>query len=322
MRRYRRRFLAVVAIAVGCPSLVHAQAAKPRRIGLGFQVSREVAKTLEEAFREGLREQGYAVGRDLILDVRYADGDRSRLPGIVDELIALKPEVLAGFESVAQVMQAKTSTIPIVLTNSSNPVAIGLARSLRRPGGNVTGVASLWEELPAKQIEILREILPRLSRIGLLLDTTYPGSKATEEVARKSAATVGARIVTYSVRDREELDQVLARIAKDRPEALMGGAGGVVINHARLITEEALRLKIPSLGSLRMQSLFYYGPSLLQAYRDAAKYVDRILKGAKAAELPIEQPTRFELVVNLKVARAIGVRIPASVLGRADQVIE
>jgi len=275
-----------------------------------------------DAFVAGLRDHGHVVGRNLILDVRYGDGGPSRLPAQVDELIALKPDVLAGFEAPAKIMKGKTSTIPIVLTSSSDPVGIGLAQSLRRPGGNVTGISHVWEQLVPKSIELLREFVPRLTRIGLLLDTTSPGSRAAEENARNAAKTYGATIVPYYVENLSTLEKALAAMSKDRLDGLTGGGGGVIINFARLILENSLRLRIPTAGNVDLGALFSYGPSLIQAYRDSARYVDKILKGAKPGELPIEQPTKFEMAINLKAARALGLKIPQSVMMRVDRVIE
>lgn len=326
MSQFRRRQFLIIAGALLATPLAHTQTGRTHRIGLGFQVSRALARPLEEAFIAGLRDHGQIVGQNLVVDIRYADGNPDRLPPLVDELIALKPDVLAGFETVARVMNAKTLTIPIVLTNSSDPVSIGLAQSLARPGGNVTGISSQWEELVPKHIEILREILPRLSRYGMLLDTTWPGMKATEENAQLAAQRFGMTFVPYHIANRAEVERAFAKMEKDRLDALGVSGGGVLVNLAQLIVDHLQRLHIPvSLvpgAPGEMSALFLYGPNLLQAYRDAAKYVDRILKGTRPGDLPIEQPTRFEMVVNLKIARALGLKIPPSVLLRADRVIE
>jgi putative tryptophan/tyrosine transport system substrate-binding protein len=318
----RRRFCKSAAALLLLPGSALAQTAKTPRVGLCFQVAPEIAKPLAEAFIEGLRNHGYSVGRNLILDVRYGDGSLARLPVLVDELIALKPDVLAGFETAAKIMKEKTSVIPIVITNSSDPVGIGLAQSLARPGGNVTGISVVWDQLVPKSIELVREMVPRMARAGLLLDATSPGSKTTEENVRRVAKTYGVTIVPYVVSSQAELEKSLAAMAKDRLDALAIGGGGVIVNYWNLISESSLRLKIPLAGIALSGGLFSYGPNLLEAYRDSARYVDRILKGAKPGDLPIEQPTKIELVINLKTARALGLTIPQSVLVRADRVIE
>ena len=318
----RRNFIALGSGLLVCPRLALAQSGKTDRVGLCFQVTPEIAKPLMEAFVEGLRDHGHVVGQNLILDVRYGDGSPARLPALIDELIALRPDVLAGFEAPAKIMKAKTSTIPIVLTNSSDPVGIGLAQSLARPGGNVTGISTVWEQLLPKSIELLREILPLMTRVGLLLDTTSPGSKVAGENSRSAARTFGMTTVPYLVANQAELEKALATMAKDRLDALTGAGGGVLLNFSQLIAENALRLRIPYAGNASLGALFSFAPSLTQAYRDSARYVDKLLKGAKPGELPIEQPVRFELVVNLKTARTLGVTIPQSVMLRATRVIE
>jgi putative ABC transport system substrate-binding protein len=322
----RRVFIALAGGSLACPQILLAQSGGTHRVGLGFQVAKSVAKPLEDAFVAGLRDHGHVAGKNLVIDVRYADGDTSKLPAIADELIALKPDVLAGFESIARVMKARTSTIPIVLTNSTDPVGVGLAQSLGRPGGNVTGISSQYADLPPKTIEILREILPRLSRVGLLLESAYPGSKAIEDSARTGARKAGATLVPYYLGNLAELEKAFVDMEKARPDALLVGGGGVISNLWGLIVANCQRLKIPfSTGpgvSGEAGALFLFGPSLLQAYRDAARYVDKILKGAKPSDLPIEQPTKFELVINIKTARALGLKIPQAVMLRADRVIE
>ena len=324
----RRSFFVLTATTLAAPFVHAQQAGRTYRVGLGFQVTSTVAKPLEQAFLDGLREHGLVIGRNLVVDVRYADGDAERLPAIVDQLIALKPEVLAGFETMARAMKARTSTIPIVLTNSSDPVGLGLIQSFRRPGGNVTGVSLQLEELPPKHVEIMREILPQLSRIGLLLDTSFAGSKATEENTRTAAQALGANVILYRFGNREELESAFARMVNDRPDALISSGGGVFVQFRKLIGENSQRLRIPyggmglASGGETDPALFAYGPGLLQAYRDAARYVDRILKGAKPADLPVEMPAKFNLMVNLQSARVLGIKVPQSVLARATRIIE
>lgn len=317
----RRQFLLAMGLVFVSPA-ARSQTGKTHRVGLCFQVTREIGKPLEEAFVAGLRDHGYVLGRNLIVDVRYGDGDPARLPALVDELIALKPDVLAGFEAPARIMKAKTLTIPIVLTNSSDPVGVGLVQSLRQPGGNVTGISIMGDQIIAKNIELLREILPRLARVGLLLETGFPASKALENNARGAARSYGATIVPYYISNPAELEGALSAMAKDHLDALVTGGGGTIINSAGLIAERSLQARIPLVGNTRLGALSAYGLSLEQAYRDSARYVHKILNGARPSDLPIEQPTRFRLVVNLKTASALGIKIPQSVLVRADEVIQ
>jgi ABC-type uncharacterized transport system substrate-binding protein len=322
MSRVRRRQFLIGTGALFATPLARAQTSKTYRVGLCFVVSEVVAKPLEQAFLSGLRDHGYVLGRNLVLDVRYGDGDPARLPTQVDELIALKPDVLAGFEAPARVMKAKTSAIPIVLTNSSDPVGIGLAQSLRRPGGNVTGISIVSEQMLLKNIGLMREVLPHFARFGLLLDTSFPSSKALEETARSAAGSYGAAVIPYYVSNQAELEKALAVMAKDRLDVLLAGGGGVLVNFAGAIAEHSLRQRLPLVGNAELGGLLSYGPNLVQAYRDSARYVAEILKGAKPADLPIAQPTRFQFVVNLKTAKTLGIKVPQTVLLRADRVIE
>lgn len=322
----RRELLAASGAMLAAP-FVGAQSAKSHRVALVFGPHENAVKAWERAFLEELRARGYVQGRNLVFDVRYADGDSSRVPALVDGAIALRPDVLVGFESVVRVMKARTSTIPIVLTHSSDPVGLGLAQSLARPGANVTGISMLHEQIVAKVIEIFREFLPRLNRLALILDSTSPGSRLAEENARKAAAVLHLTVVPYYAGNRAELENAMAGIARDRLDGLMiGGPLPAILSYASWIADEAARSRLPFAFSgsseNEVRAIFWFGASLPQAYRDAARYVDRVLKGASPAALPIEQPTRFELVVNVKHAKSLGIPVPRSVLLRADRVIE
>lgn len=309
------------------PSPVRAQAGKSYRVAFAWVATEATVSPYEQVFLAAMREHGYVVGRNLVYESRYANGEPTRLPGLVDELIALKPDVLAGVEQVARVMKGKTSTIPIVLTNASDPVAARLVQSLARPGGNVTGVSFLYEQLGPKHMELMREIIPRLAKVGQIHDTNSPGSKEAEEHARQAARKLGLTYVPYYVASRADVERAFAEMEKDRPDALVQGTGsGMLFSVRQLIVESALRLRIAfsssSAPSAEAGALLSYGANLEDGFRLAATYVDRILKGAKPAELPVQQPTRFEMVINLKTAKALGITIPHSVLVRADRAIE
>ncbi len=277
-------------------------------------------------FRAAMRELGYVEGRNVVYVESDAGGDRQRLPQAVDELIAHKPDVLVAWGSDASALHAKTTSIPIVLTGGFDPVGAGLAHSLRRPGKNVTGVTQLNTELPAKHIELLAEILPRASRVGMLFDTNASGCALVERSARAAAQRLGKALVTYKTGSKVEIERAFAQMETDRPDALLPCPAPVLYNHRALLFSEGLRLRIPwtsfIVANVPTGVLFAHSSSREEEHRKAATYVDRILRGAKPAELPIEQPSRFELVLNLKTAKALGLTIPQSILLRADRVIE
>ena len=325
----RRVVIAMVGGALVHPSIASAQprTGKTYRIGSAYLAPETTTRPYEAAFLAGLRERGFEGGRNLIYDVRHCDNDLARLPAAVDELIALKPDLLAGIEQVARVMRSKTALIPIVLTASSDPVAAGLVKTLSRPGGNVTGMAALTEMMAAKQVEMLGELLPRLSYVALVLDPEVSTMAVIEQHVRAAAQARRARVVTYLAKDRAGLERAFAQMERDRPDAVLSSAGsGMFFGQRHFIAESALRLRLPCSGGAAALSeagyLFSYGADLHELFRRAASHAARILQGAKPADLPIEQPTKFELVINLKTAKALGLTIPQSVLLRADQVIQ
>jgi len=325
----RRGFITVLAgVVMGWPLGVRGQlAARIHRVASAWVATEATVRPLEQAFLAVLTERGYVVGRNLLYESRYANGEPTRLPALVDELIAFRPDVLAGIEQVVRVMMSKTSAVPIVMTNASDPVAAGLVNSLSKPGGNVTGVSFQYDELAPKLIELMREILPGLSRVGHMLDTNIPGSKVEEANARQAARKLGIVYFAYYVGSRAEVDTAFAEMQKDRLDALVqNGGSGMMFGLRQVQIDNALRLRIPLITGLasyaEMGALISFGPNLIDGFRLAATYVDQILKGAKPGDLPVEQPTRFGLVINLNTAKALGLAIPQSVLIRADRVIE
>lgn len=260
-------------------------------------------------------------------------GDYSGLPALADELIALKPDVLVGIEVPAIVMRSKTTTIPIVLVASTDPVAAGLVKSLARPGTNVTGLAYRQDQLVGKHIELLTEIVPKMSRVALVNYAASANDPAAEVAARyeqfakTAAAAKGLILIVASVRDPDSVRQAFANLEKERPEGIVVVATGTTFLLRHEILGHARRLRLPTISSMSAPwadagGLVSYGPNFLESFRYAATFVDRILKGAKPAELPIEHPAKFEFVVNLKTAREIGIKIPQTNLVRADRVIE
>lgn len=323
----RRRFVAASA-ALAAASLVRAQQpGRVYRVGMAFIASSSSTRPYEQSFLAGLRAHGFEAGRNLLVEVRHCDGDQARLPAAVQELIALKPDLLAGIEQVARVMRSRTATIPIVLMHSNDPVAAGLATSLARPGGNVTGVAALTEMAAEKQIELLSQLLPGMRTVALVLDPEVPAWPRMEEHARKVAKTKGTEIVKYFAKDRRELENVFADIAQRRPDAVVLSTGsGFFFGERRFIAESLHRLRVPAAATIEefaeLGLLFARGVDLREVFRLAASPAARVLRGANPAELPIEQATKFRLVINLKTARALGIAIPSSVLLLADSVIE
>ena len=318
----RRTCLAAATAVFSSPPIATAQADRIWRICSAHTSAASNTRPFEESFLDALRLLGFERGRNVEYASRHADGDPARLPGVVDEVLALKPDLLFGIEATARVMRNKTTTIPIVLTFSSDPVGTGLAQSLARPGGNVTGVATLAEGLAAKSIELLTQVLPKMTTLGVLLDPNVPSSVRVEQPVRDAARTKGVRTITYWARDRAGLEQVFLALARDRPGALLQPAGsGILFGERQFISENVLRLRLPYAGA-GDGALLVYAADLHALHRQAASHAARILRGANPAELPIEQPTRFTLTVNSKVVRALGLKMPQSVLVQATEVIE
>ncbi|HET9412904.1 MAG TPA: ABC transporter substrate-binding protein [Pseudolabrys sp.] len=329
----RRTSLQLCPAALMWPGWLAAQPARRFRVGCLWVTNETAVKPFRDAFLAGMREYGYVAGRNLALDERYAEGDVSRLPVLADELITLKPDVLIGIESAVAVLRRRTTTIPLVLIAGVNPVAAGLMQSLSRPGTNVTGLSFRQDELIAKHIELLAEINPRITRIALfqfaaVADEPWASIAALyEQYARKAASAKGLTLVIVTARDAQGVRRAFERLGEEQAEGLVVAASGFTWQLRNEIIRETRRLKIPSITSNPQEwadsgGLATYGPSFLHNYRRVATYVDRIFKGAKPAELPIEEMAKFEFVVDLRTAREIGVTIPQVLLFRADRVIE
>lgn len=319
-----RRDLLLTAGGMLAASLARGQVGKIHRVVMVIVQSPEPKRGIE-AFVTAMRELGYVQGRNLSFEVLEARPDASDLPAVAAEAIARKPDVLLAWESLSQELRARTTTIPIVLTGSLDPVRAGLAKSLSRPGLNVTGFGQLNELLPAKHMELLREFLPRMKRVGQLVDTSAGGCKVAEAHSEKAAQGIGCSLMPYYVSNRAEIENAFAQMALDPPDALLPCPAPVLYAHRELLFENVLRLRIPLtsyiVANVPRGVLFAHAASLPDLYRRAAGYVDRILRGANAGDLPIELPTSFELVVNLGTAKALGLAVPQSVLLRADKVI-
>jgi len=318
----------VLALSLALAPLAAAQQkGKVYRIGL-LSIA---TVTYIDAFRQGLRDLGYVEGRTIVIEYREAQS-YERLPELAKELVGLKPDIIvsAGGSLVARAVKAVTSTIPVVFL-ASDVVAGGLVASLSRPDGNLTGLEIFTTQLDAKRLEILKEALPTITKVAVLWNpgsaAHNPSNLADQRRGMEAAAqAVGVRLGMLEARDRREIDTVFRTIQREDPGALLVGSDAIFTSGRQRIVELATQLRIPSMYGWRefveVGGFMSYGTSLPDLYRRAATYVDKILKGAKPADLPVEQPTKFELVINLKTAKALGLKIPPPVLGRADQVIE
>jgi len=322
----RRIILRFAALTLALPVWVLAQTARRFRVGWLQSVTPAEARVRVEAFVAGMRERGYVRDEHYLLDIRYGENDARRFPALADELLALKPDVLLGVETNSRVMVAKTSSIPIVLTTSIDPVAAGLVKSLARPGTNVTGFVDLYDQLIAKHVELLLEIVPKASRFALLNDPLWSAHESYEQHARAAAASRNLDMTVVPLTDAKALQQSFAILQKKRVNGLVIGVGGKTNSLRNEIIEGARWLRVPTISGRAYFAwnggLVSYGPNPVENSRQAAEFVDRIIKGAKAADMPVRQTTTFELVVNQKAAHEIGITIPKSILLRADRVIE
>ena len=281
-----------------------------------------------EDFRQGLRELGYMEGKNIQLEVRWGEGKLERLPALADELVRLNVDVIVAVNSPSVVAaRHATRTIPIVMPVSSDPVGDGLVASLARPGGNITGLSVMSPELGQKRLQLLKESFPRISRsVAVLWNPDYVGMEARFRQAQGIAPAVGLGVRSVEVRDSRELERALETMDRERPDALLILADPLTTSQRLRIVEFATAERLPAMYELsqfvEVGGLMSYGPNVDQIVRHAATYVDKILKGAKPADLPIEQPATFELVINLKSAKALGFTIPQSILLQADRVIE
>jgi putative ABC transport system substrate-binding protein len=323
----RRRFLvSALAGALITPFDAEAQSARQVwRIGYLGTSSPALEPNLVNAFRQGLREFGHIEGQDIVIEYRWAEGKYDRFPELAAELVRLKVDVIltAGTPGALAAKQA-TRTIPIVMAVVADALAYQLVASLAQPGGNVTGLSTLARDLQGKQLEFLKEIVPRLSRIAVLVNPSNPFNDVLGREQVQQALRL--KLELFEVKAAEEFEAVFAAIARQRPGALFMIADRFLLAHRARIMAFAARQRLPGMYPytefVEAGGLVSYAPSYPEMCRRSATYVDKILKGAKPADLPVEQPTKFELVINLKTAKALGLTIPQSVLGQADQIIK
>lgn len=325
----RRTFLIACAI---WPALAWTGAAAQtqagiRRIGLLSLFSPSVTAHWHQAFRLGLRELGWVEGKNISIAYRYAEGSSDPLPDLAADLVRLKVDVIIG-SSTPEALAAKNATraIPIVMVIPGDPVGVGLVESLARPGGNVTGLSQMSPELAGKRLELLKEIVPTLSRVAVLWNPQSRPSVLILKELQLPARQLGVELHSLEVRTPDDIDQAFENAARARVGALIPLAHPLITTNLKRIADFAANSRLPSVYQFSYFAdaggLLAYGPDRADLYRRAATYVDRIFKGAKPGDLPVEQPTKFDLVVNMKTAKAIGITIPQSVLVRADRVID
>jgi len=325
----RRQFLALVGGAVtAAPSAMAAQEArKLPRIGFLGNSTATLEANLVGPFREALRDLGYVEGRNILIEYRWAEGNYDRFPTLIAELIGLKVDVIvtAGTPAALAVKKA-TASIPLVMVAVGDPVGTGLVASLRRPGGNATGLTSIAPELEGKRLELLKEALPRVSRVAVLWNPANAYQIGSEKEVQAAAKVLRISIVSLPVRSSGELGNALAAIASEHADAVLVLADRLFLHNRERIADFAITNRVPGMNAYRelveAGGLMSFGPSYAVMHRQAATYVDKILKGSNAGDLPIEQPAKFELVINLKTAKALGLTIPQPLLLRADQVIQ
>jgi putative ABC transport system substrate-binding protein len=320
--------VAVVLLALG----VTADAQQPKKVPrIGYLSSTDPARdfTGSEAIRLALRAFGYIEGQTITMEYRYAEGKLDRVPELAAELVRLKVDIIvvAGGDGVIRAAKNATKTIPIVMSGQGiDPVESGLIESLARPGGNVTGITNLSGELGGKRLELLKEAVPKLARVAVLHDAAIGSLRELKEVLPVAARSLRLTLEPWEVRDAEGLERVLAAIGKQRPDGLFVTIGPQLRANRNRIAAFALKSRLPSVYAVKETvdagGLMYYGADLADSYRRIAIYVDKILKGAKPTDLPVEQPTKFELVINLKTAKQIGLTISPELLARATKLIK
>ena len=318
--------VALCTMLLALCQVAHAQ--QPTKVPrIGWLGAARTSAPRMEAFRQGLRELGYAEGKNIFVEYRYAEGKLDRLPALAAELVRLKVDIIvAGSPQVTRSAKQATSTIPIVMAFDDDSVGSGFVASLAHPGGNITGLSTLFPEMSAKQLELLKEIIPKLSRVTVIGNATQPGNPQALREINVAADGFGIQIQYLEVRGPKDIETAFREAAKEHADAVLVLSTTILYFNRTQVSDLAIKSRLATMYSrpeyVDVGGLVYYGPSYTDLYRRAAVYVDKILKGAKPADLPVEQPRKFELLINLKAAKEIGLTIPVRVLERADKVIK
>jgi putative ABC transport system substrate-binding protein len=321
----RREFLGLIGGVAAWPLTASAQQAERKIVTIGILAIEPWPPI--DTFRHALDDLGYIEGKNVRFEYRYAKGHNERLPELANDLVGLNVDVILtwGTDAVLAAKQA-TTTIPIVMGAIGDPLGIGIVTNLARPGGNITGCSSRAAELEAKRLQLLKDVVPGLSRVAILFNPTNHYMPLALQSARQGAQMLHVTLAVYEVHDTTTLDAAFVILTKDRPDAFMVPADTFLVSQRSRITQFAIENKLPSIYSFREYleagGLIAYTPDYHDLFRRAARYVDKILKGTKPGELPIEQPTRFDLLINLKTARALGLTVSPRLLARADEVLE
>jgi putative ABC transport system substrate-binding protein len=324
---HRRSFIVGLAATTAWPPGVHAQQPAVPTVGWLQAYSPEVSEHYLAAFRKGLSEMGYVEGRNVAVEFRSTLGENDRIPGLVADLVSRRVTVIAAAAGNAAVSaKATTSTIPIVFLTAADPVALGLVSSLNRPGGNVTGISSLGVEIGPKRLELLHELVPRATRFAVLVDSIVPSSKSIIEETQAAAKTLRVHVETYTVGNKREIDAAFASLVQKGTEALMITQAALFENRRAQLITLATHHRLPAIYGVREfvtnGGLMSYGTKWVELYHQVGVYTGRILKGERPSDLPVIQPTTFELVINLQTAKTLDVEVPLTLLARADEVIE
>jgi putative ABC transport system substrate-binding protein len=319
----------LVASLLAAPLAAEAQpAGKVYRIGVIVTSAPNETEHLIRALSEGLRALGYVDGRNIVMEKRYAEGRQERLPALAEELVRLNVDVIVtGSNPVVAAVKQTTTKIPIVMAVSRDPVGAGFIASLARPGGNITGLSNdPGPEIHAKNLEILKELVPGASRVAYLWNPLPPGAESYRKVVEDAARRLGVRLQPTAIRGHDDVERAFKDMVRERADAALVAQDPVLISARSQVAREAAKSRLPAMYGnteyVEAGGLMSYGPSIVHQFRRAATYVDRILKGARPGDLAVEQPTKFELAINLKAAKALGLTIPPSLLQRADHVIE